>query len=308
MATKDDVRKLLAAGFPVVQVAEMLRLKEGFVQALLKDASFAAEVDRAITKRAMSTVDRDDRLDGLHDTVIGMLEENLEYMTKPALILKAFGAINSAKKERDLQALKNGNGLGNGAKVVNIILPSHLMVHAVHHEVNANNEVVIVEDKPMVTMDSKSVAALVNKATEKLEDDLNNSFRVNGREFTLSDLDLFGKDEVGVLNQSLHNLDLLSKRREDAAKARRGETPVDIEEAEYYTEMIGTVIVDNFKLPIGCIIFQVDDTPEPRDEEYWLEDLGKVAEAANIVSGKTKEISYTSAASMAKDIKVAKDE
>ena len=304
MATKDDVRKLLAAGFPVPQVAEMLRLKEPFINALLKDNRFAAEVDAAITKRAMSTVDRDDKLDGLHDTVIGMLEDNLEYMTKPAQLLRAFSVINGAKKERDMQALKNGNGLGNGARVVNIILPSHLMVHAVHHEVNANNEVVIVEDKPMITMDSKSVAALVNKATEKLEEDLANSFQVNGRQFTLSDLDLFGEDKVGVLNQSLNNLDLLSKRREDAAKARRGETPVDIEEAEYYTEMIGTVIPESFKLPIGCLIFQADEWGETRDEEFWLQDLGKVAEADNIKSGKTKEVSYTSAASMAKDIPV----
>ena len=308
MATKDDVRKLLAAGFPVAQVAEMLRLKEGFITALLKDNKFAAEVDKAITKRAMSTVDRDDKLDGLHDTVIGMLEDNLEYMTKPALILKAFSAINSAKKERDMQALKQGNGLGNGARVVNIILPSHLMVHAVHHEVNANNEVVIVEDKPMITMDSKSVAALVNKATEKLEEDLANSFRVNGREFSLSDLDLFGDDKVGVLNQSLNNLDLLSKRREDAAKARRGETPVDIEEAEYYTEMTGSVAVDKLKLPVGCLIFQTSADGEPRDEETWLEELCKVAEAANIAKGKTKEVSYTSAASMAKDMKVEANE
>ena len=301
MATKEDVRKLLAAGFPVVQVAEMLRLKEGFINALLKDSKFAAEVDKAITKRAMSGINRDDRLDDLHDRAIDMLEENIDrFESKPAMILKAFSVINSAKKERDLAAMRaQGNGLGNGARVVNIILPSHLMVHAVHHEVNANNEVVIVEDKPMVTMDSKAVAALMDKAQDKLVEDLDNSFRVNGREFTLADLDLFGNEDAGQLNTSLHNLDLLSKRREEAAKVRRGESPVDIEEAAYYTEMIGVVPTEEvFKLPEGCVIFQVTAEAEPRDEEQWIQDLFEETMVSNQAAGFTKTVEYTTAASL----------
>ena len=294
MATKEDVQKLLSAGFPVPQVAEMLRLKEGFVAALLKDPKFAADVDKAITKRAMSGITRDDRLDDLHDKVIDMLEDNLEYMTKPALILKAFNTINGAKKERDLAAMKAGANAGNGARVVNIILPSHLMVHAVHHEVNANNEVVIVEDKPMITMDSKAVAALVNKATDQMVEDINNSFRIHGREFSLSDLDLFGNEEAGAINTSLHNMDLLTKRREDAAKARRGESPVDIEEAEYYTEMLGSVpTTGKFKLPEGCVIFQTDSSANLRDEESWLEDLFDSAIESNRLSGFTEVKQYT---------------
>ena len=297
MATKEDIQKLLAAGFPVVQVAEMLRLKEQFINALLKDPKFAAEVDKSITKRAMSGINRDDRLDDLHDRAIDMLEENIDrFESKPAMILKAFSVINSAKKERDLAALRaQGNGLGNGARVVNIVLPSHLMVHAVHHEVNANNEVVIVEDKPMVTMDSKAVAALMNKAQDKLVEDLDNSFRINGREFTLADLDLFGNEEAGKLNESLNNLDLLAKRRADAARVRRGESPVDIEEAEYYTEMIGTVpSTDKFSLPEGCIVFNVTADGEPRDEEEWIQGLFDLVVEANQADGITKTINYTS--------------
>ena len=272
MSTKDDVKKLLAAGFSRIKVADMLNLKQGFIDTLLKDTKFAAEVEKEVTRRALGNIERDDRIDSLHDEVLTRMEDVVPYLEKPAMVLKAFQLINGAKLERDKRNLEQGTG-GNAGKVVNIILPSHLMVHAVQHEVNANNEVVIVDSKPMVTMNSKEVTKLVDKAkaAETVAD--STSFRLNGREFNLSDLDVFG-DGIGIINQNINNLDLSSIRRNKRDEAKLSDWNSIVEEGQFVQvrEPDFTVSIDG----------------DIKEDFLVLEKLFNEAKAANIAEGLTK--------------------
>lgn len=279
MATKEDVKKLLAAGFPIPQVSEMLRLKPAFVEALLKDKTFAAEVDKAITKRALGGMERDDKIDSLHDQVLDMLEDNLFTFTKPAQLLGAFRAINGAKKERD-NSMVAGNSLGNGAKVVNIILPPHLMIHAVPHQVNANNEVIVVDSVAMETMSSKEVASLMDKAKE--EEKTEDTFKLHGKYFTISDLDLFDEDKIGVLNQNMNNLNLRKVKEERKLQ----ETGVEL-------DILAEEFGDSVKLegpftPVGCKVFYATAEAEEAEDEQELLSIYLAARQHNIDTCKSK--------------------
>lgn len=79
MALKEDIATLLSAGFSAPRVADMLSIKIGVVEMLLKDEDFAARVRSGVTQKVIGGIGRDDKIDNIQDLLLKELHERLEF-------------------------------------------------------------------------------------------------------------------------------------------------------------------------------------------------------------------------------------
>ena len=165
MALKEDIATLLSAGFSAPRVADMLSIKIGVVEMLLKDEDFAARVRSGVTQKVIGGIGRDDKIDNIQDLLLRELHERLEFGgladAKPSTLANMFRIVNNAKK---VVEVGQNDGVGSGAKIVNIVLPAYMRVHTVEHVVNQNNEVVAVEGRAMLTMNPSRLQEIADIA------------------------------------------------------------------------------------------------------------------------------------------------
>lgn len=174
MDLKEDIAKLLAAGFSPARVADMLSIKVGLIEVLLKDTVFAERVRAGVTKKVIGGITRDDQIDSIQSKLLTEMQEKLEYGGAADASLTSlanmFRIVNSAKKVVEPGQQEAASA---GAKIVNIVLPAYMKTYAkVEHEVNQNSEVISVDGRPMLTLSPhklKEIAQLADADVTEAE-------------------------------------------------------------------------------------------------------------------------------------------
>ena len=155
MSAKDQILELLAAGVSQVAVAEAAGVTESYVSQLLGEEDFAAALASKRAEVSAADIAFDKKLESAEETALDNIEKKLHFGNLQQS-LQAFKILNGAKRRKD----SHGPQQQTAGLVVNLILPQ---VAIPQYVVNAQNEIVEVEGKTMVSATPKGLNEIVAK-------------------------------------------------------------------------------------------------------------------------------------------------
>jgi hypothetical protein len=176
MSAKDRIIALLKAGVAPSQIADSVGCDPSYVSQIKNDPEIAPEIAAARLENIEEDLAHDDLLEKAELKALKRIDQAINHANL-GQALAAYKVLNAAKKRTD-PAAGNANQ-PNVAVTVSLQLPATLMPHYVK---NANNEIIEVEGRTMVTATPKSLDALLaERAT-------NSGVRTNPEAPLLSDL------------------------------------------------------------------------------------------------------------------------
>jgi len=180
---RTSVMELLLKGASPEDVAAAIGVDIGYIMGLQNDSQFVASYRAQRAARLSDKFDTDSAIDNLEVVALSRLTDLLPYETDINKVLRAFGTLNGAKR----RSTDRGSQQGNGAEVVQITLPAHLMRHTkVEVNVDHQNQVVAVEGRVLQTMDTKTVLEMAGERSPIVADILSNKQALE--DVTLDDL------------------------------------------------------------------------------------------------------------------------
>lgn len=149
MTPKDQAIELLCKGISTTQVADAIGVDPSYISQLRADPEIAERISKSVAATTVADVEFDSRLEKAEALALEQIEKKLPFANMQQS-LSAFKILNGAVKR------KHGHqnpGAGAGV-VVNIHLPATAVPR---YTLNAQNEIVDVEGKPMVAASAKSL-------------------------------------------------------------------------------------------------------------------------------------------------------
>lgn len=167
--TAARVLKLMSAGCTAVQTAHAIGIDESYVSQLSCEEDFQLQVAEALKKDMERAIEVDKNYGDIEKRLSDRLRELLPMITSADQILRILKFANEAKR-RTQNVIPDGangyNGNGNntlGGNIVRLVLPNIITQVFV---TNPNNEVVAVNQRELVTLDSKSMEGFVKAKKE----------------------------------------------------------------------------------------------------------------------------------------------
>lgn len=155
---KDRLLSLLGVGVSPAQAAAAVGCTPGYVSQLLATDDFALEVSKLRVEALTAATDRDRKYDSLEDELLAKLKELLPFMMRPGEVVKALATINAAKRRGAGAAEANATTINN---IVVLQLPDVVKQRFV---TNQNSEVVEVDGRTLLTIDSNTLLQQVKGA------------------------------------------------------------------------------------------------------------------------------------------------
>lgn len=149
---EDKILELLGAGLGPAVVASTLGITESRISQLLAQEAFATKVIAARLARVKGTVDRDNKWDKIEDALLEKLENIIVFIADPMKIIRMLQVVNAAKR-RGAGAME-GQGAASAGTIVQITGPARVLMQFI---TNGNNEVIDVNGRSLVPMQSKAV-------------------------------------------------------------------------------------------------------------------------------------------------------
>ena len=143
----EKIKNLLGSGLSNEIVASTIGCHPSYISQLMSDENFYSAVIEKRTQTLASHTIRDRNLDGIEDKLIAKLSELIEsnMVYKPQDLLRMFAVINAAKRR--------GVGVQDSTVVNNTVVNLQISrTVKTKFTTNAQNEVVEIEGKSMVTM------------------------------------------------------------------------------------------------------------------------------------------------------------
>lgn len=153
MASKDQLKSLLGNGVPAAQAAKAVGCSAAYVAELMAEAGFSEEVATMRVGKLHAATERDAKYDAIEDKLLGNLETMAPLMLQPAMLLKAITVVNGAKRRGVTDA---ETVAAQKATVVVLHLPEVLRHR---YKLNPNNEIIEVDGRTLLTIDSNAILA-----------------------------------------------------------------------------------------------------------------------------------------------------
>lgn len=151
--TKGRILELLGNGMSPEIVATAAGVTPGYVSQLLSDEEYSKQVVQLRFNNLQAATARDKKYEELEDALILKLQDLLPLMYKPQEVLRAIAIINKTVR-RGASAPEN---MTINNTVVNLTLPTKIINN---FKVGANNQIVEVAGKTLVTMPSQDLAKI----------------------------------------------------------------------------------------------------------------------------------------------------
>lgn len=161
MIPREKILSLLGNGLPPETVALAVGCDPSYISQLLADETFREEVQLARLKNLTEATNRDREYDKLEDELLGKLKDSLGFLIKPRDILTALAIINKAERRGAPpveQTLVNNT-------IVNLTLPDKVRME---FTTNSDHQVVAVNGRSMLTLESNKLTTLADIARGKL--------------------------------------------------------------------------------------------------------------------------------------------
>lgn len=161
--TQLQVLELLGKGVAPAVVASTLDISPGYISQCQDHPVFMQELQATLLMSQLAASQRDEELDAIEDLLIEKVKSTAVYITKPMEAMKALDMINGMKR----RGLGEGQtGITNNVQTVVLNLPSHIRPSEVQTVVSAENEVVQVDGRNMITKSSQLVMDQLDKHKE----------------------------------------------------------------------------------------------------------------------------------------------
>ncbi len=149
MIDKQQVISLLAAGIPTSQIAAAVGCDDSYISQLRADPEIAAQVAEKSAATVVADAKFDELLDSAETKALEKIERSLQFANFQQA-LSAFRILNGAKRRKDPLP-----GAGEGTTInVHLTLPASA---APRYVKNANNEIIDVEGKTMISATAKTL-------------------------------------------------------------------------------------------------------------------------------------------------------
>ncbi len=158
--TEERALTLLGQGIPPQVVANALGVDVSRISQLLSREDFASTLIERKFEYLSKHNERDDKTDSLEDQLLKKLEHCLPFMTRPMEILKAYQVINAAKR----RGATSPDALAAKQTVVQLTIPTVVLQKFTS---NVHNQVITVDDKSLLTIQSNQLLKLVENTNVK---------------------------------------------------------------------------------------------------------------------------------------------
>lgn len=169
MSAKQTVAKLLADGASVSVISETLGLDTGTILALLDDPEVRIAYRQAAAERLNKSLEIDHLITLTEEKALCRLHGALDTETDARKLATVFSLLNKASRRVERPEER---GLSDEGTVVNLVLPAGHVERRqrkeVEYKLDANNQVVEVDGKALVTMDGNQVKQLAAASNPRL--------------------------------------------------------------------------------------------------------------------------------------------
>ena len=153
---QDTILQLLSQpNITQADVAKVLNVTESYVSQIVSAPDFQQKLSAARVKNLVEETEHDDKLGKTEAKALDRVNTMLDYVTKPIEAARIFQILNTAKR-RGVTEAEKALVVNSQNTVVMLQLPDVVKQKFI---TNANNEVVQIGDRPMVTMDSQLLLA-----------------------------------------------------------------------------------------------------------------------------------------------------
>lgn len=154
-AQQEKAVSLLGQGIQAERVAEALGVTASAISQLVSDPEVAERIAELRYNALEAHNVRDNKYDTLEDRLIDQLSDLLPLMTKPMEILRSIQVINAAKR----RGASTPQSITGQQTHFTLVLPTVIMQK---FSTNVNNQVVAIENKELLTIQSNSLLETIN--------------------------------------------------------------------------------------------------------------------------------------------------
>jgi len=159
------ILKLLCSGITQTQAAKAVGVNDSYVSQLCAEPDFQAQIAEHIKKDHERAIKIDENYHDIELSLSNKLKELVPFMHEPDKILRTLKFVNESKKKTDASVPTTDQNK-ESAGPVKLALPVVVIQNFV---TNPNNEVVQVEDRNLVTLNSRSIEALVQNRGQTID-------------------------------------------------------------------------------------------------------------------------------------------
>lgn len=150
---------LLGRGILPTQVAAALGITDSAISQMLAKQEFAEAVATLKYKNLLKHSERDVKADEIEDKLLKKLDGLIPFMMRPAEVVRAYQVVNGAKR-RGASAPEQ---ITAQQEVVQLIMPVSITNQ---FTVNSANQVISAGQQPLITVQSGTMKALLDKHKE----------------------------------------------------------------------------------------------------------------------------------------------
>lgn len=159
MFDTQKILSLLGTGLSQEVVATAVGCDPSYISQLLEDENFKNKVIELRLVSLTSATTRDSKYDKLEDELLDKLNESIQFLIKPRDVLSALAILNKAERrgaKPQEQTVVNNT-------IVNLTLPKKVVNKFI---TNSSQQVVAVNDKSLITLDSNKLSDLLKNKKE----------------------------------------------------------------------------------------------------------------------------------------------
>jgi predicted transcriptional regulator len=174
MDLRGRAKEYLGKGMKPIQVAQVLGCSPSLIAQYMSEQDFAEQVRQLQLQSSYSQALRDERLNKLEDMAIDAVEasmQNYKGLTKPEVALTILKTLNGLQRRAPVLSAGVVDA-DKSAGTVSISLPEFMQNAVVNIQVNTSNEVVEVNGRKMLTMNSANVMKELEVFQEKQQQKL----------------------------------------------------------------------------------------------------------------------------------------
>lgn len=160
-STEERALALLGDGIPAETVAASLGLTPGRISQLVSDEYFSAKLIELKYRNLQAHTARDKKIDSLEDTVLAKIEETIPLVYRPMELTRMFQTLNGAKR----RGSSTPESITEKQTVISLVMPVQIIQK---FAANINNQVTTVGDKPLITMQSGTLAQKLEEQRRKV--------------------------------------------------------------------------------------------------------------------------------------------
>lgn len=165
---KERIKQYLADGLKASQVASVVGCSPAYISQLLKNPDFVAEIE-ALKVDQNKGADQllETKYEALESQIVSEISNRLGEAEFPHLT-KALEAVTKARESKDKRRDPSRYAAVSTVTVVPIYVPPHALQAPVM-QLNAQGEVVSIDNKPLAPLSSEGVKSLFSQIQERKE-------------------------------------------------------------------------------------------------------------------------------------------